>query len=266
MEAEFVGDIDKLMETLVDKEPYAYTIMPQVSPEGAVRSPVMTTFDEVRDCYKMVRGRSDLLRVEPLVELKGSFYVFHNNLSYGRIRATGYENPDGTPTIAIFPVAAGKGITGELVWARVPRERLGMGPEPDGPVLEGAAARRQNLIQHEAYLQAVRANDVEAVLATMNDGIQANVRDHVSDTGTLVAANGKDAYRAYLEGFFARFEVLSAEHIHRIAEDWYLFAEVRIAVRERATGKSLAWTSAEFFIPAKDDRFIVQTGHTTDPA
>jgi hypothetical protein len=266
MEAEFAGDIDRLMETLVDKEPYAYTIMPQVSPEGAVRSPVMTTFEQVRDCYKLVRGRSDLLRVEPLVEIKGSFYVFHNNISYGRIRETGYENPHGSETLAIFPVSSGIGITGELVWANMPRDRLGAGPAPEGGLLEGKAARRENLVQHEAYLEALRANDVESVLATMNDGVQANIRDFVTDSGALVAANGKDAYRAYLDAFFARYEVLSAEHLTRLVEDWYVFAEVRMELRETMSGRHVAWNSAEFFVPAKDNRFIVQTGHATDPA
>lgn len=265
MDAEFSGDIDRLMTTLVDKGPYAYTIVPQVSPEGVVRSPVMTTFEDIRQCYKFVRGRSDLLRVEPLVEIKGSFYVFHNNLSYGRIRETGYEKPDGTPTLAIFPVSEGKGITGELVWAKVPRAMLGAGPAPAEVPLEGNAARRQLLLLHEDYLKALRANDADGILATMNDGIQGNVRDYVDDTGTLIGLNGKNAYRVHLKKFFERYEVLKADHLCRIAEDWYLFAEIRLELRERKGGASLAWNCAEIFVPAKDNRFIVQTGHGTDP-
>jgi hypothetical protein len=266
MRAEFAGNIDGLMDTLVPEEPYAYTIVPQVLPDGSVNTPLISTYEEIRECYKFVRGRSDLLRVEPLVELNGGWYNFQHNLSYGRVRETGVENPDGNNTLGIFPVSAGKGITGELVWVKIPRQRMGIGPDPVEPPLEGDKGRRQLLLLHNDYLDAMRAGDVEGVLATMNDGIQANVRNYVEDSGKLISTKTKDAYRAYLQEFFDKYEVVRLDYLHRVMEDWYLFAEVRMALRVRATGEALAVNTAEFFVPAKDNRFIVQTGHGTDLA
>jgi hypothetical protein len=263
MEAEFVGDVDGLMETLVPKGPYAYTIVPRVFEDGSVKSPVISTAEEIRECYKFVRGRSDLISGEPLVDIKSSWYNFHASINRGRVR--GQDNITESFTIAIFPVSTAKGITGELVWAKVPRARLGAGPDPVDPPLEGDAARRHLLAQHNAYLAGLRANDVEAVLANMNDGVQANIRDYVNDTGALIGIESKDGYRAYLKAFFDKYEIVNVDYLHRVMEDWYLFAETRVTMRDRQ-GKELAYNSADFFVPAKDDRVIVQTGHGTDLA
>jgi hypothetical protein len=263
MEAEFAGNIDGLMETLVQPGPYAYTIVPQVFPDGSVKSPVISTFDEIRECYKFVRGRSDLLSVEPLVEIKGGWYDFQENISRGR-RKDG-DTINDNPTLGLFPVSTGKGITGELVWVKTPRARLGTGPDPAEPPLEGVAGRRQLLALHNQLLDGLRTNDVEAMLATMNDGVQANIRDYVGDTGTLVGLESKHDYRAYLKAFFGKYEILGVEYLHRVMEDWYLFAEVRITMRKRGgDGSEIGFNTADFFVPAKDNRFIVQTGHGTD--
>ena len=53
------------------------------------------------------------------------------------------------------------------------------------------------------------------------------VRDYVEDTGTLTALVGLKAHADYFGAFFDKFEVVSAEPLYRVAEDWYVFAEVR---------------------------------------
>jgi hypothetical protein len=135
MEAEFVGDIDGLMDTLVPDEPYAYTIVPQVLEDGSVRSPVISTYDEIRECYKFVRGRSALLSGEPLVDINGTWYTFHENVNRGRVR--GQDKVTESYTIAIFPGSTGPGITGELVWAKYPKVTLGPRVEGEDAMLEG---------------------------------------------------------------------------------------------------------------------------------
>jgi hypothetical protein len=264
MEAEFVGDIDGLMATLVPQEPLAYTILPQFLPDGNVRSPISSTFDEIRECYKIVRGRSALINVELVSEIRGAWYDFQAGVNTGRVH--GQDEITNSMTIAIFPVSGEKGITGELVWMRLPRDALGAGPKRSEPVLAGDPARRQLLALHKQFLDGYRANDVEAILATMNDGIQANVRNYVNDDGGLIGIESKDDYRAYLTDFFEKFEVLKVDHLHRLTEDFYVFAEVRFEIRERATGKEIGIHTAEFFVPAHDDRFIIQIGHGTDLA
>lgn len=263
MEAEFVGNIDGLMATLVPDVPYAYTIVPQVMEDGSVKSPVISTFDEIRECYKFVRGRSDLLGGEPVVDIKSSWYNFHESINRGRAR--GQDKITESYTVAIFPVATAKGITGELVWAKMPKSRLGVANDGEEPMLEGEPARRRLLQQHKAYLEGLRTNDVEAIVANMHDGVQANIRDYVNDTGTLIGIRSKDDYRAYLKEFFGKYEVVNVEYLHRVMQEWYLFAEIRLELRDR-DGRDLALNSADYFVPARDNRIIVQTGHGTDLA
>src|SRR5262245_15010114 len=77
VEAEIVGRIPELMDTLRSEGPYGYTIIPEVHQDGTVRLPVLSTAEEIRDIYTLVRGASQLLSVEPLVELRGTWYAFH---------------------------------------------------------------------------------------------------------------------------------------------------------------------------------------------
>ncbi len=67
MEAEYAGDIPRLMKTLTPHGPYAYTIMPRVLPDGGVSMPIITTYEDIEAAYVMVRGASDLLDSKPFV-------------------------------------------------------------------------------------------------------------------------------------------------------------------------------------------------------
>jgi hypothetical protein len=63
IEAEMVGLVPGLLETLKDEGPYAYSLLSDVGPDGSVTLPILTTREEIRDAYTMIRGASDLLGV-----------------------------------------------------------------------------------------------------------------------------------------------------------------------------------------------------------
>jgi hypothetical protein len=119
--------------------------------------------------------------------------------------------------------------------------------------------------QHARFLDGLRANDVDAVLDTIHDGAASAIRDYVAATGGLVSLTGADAHRAWFTSFFERFEVRSADALVQLTEDWYVFAELRIVVADRAGGDELAFNTAEFFVPSKNGRFIARIGHGTEP-
>ena len=125
IEAEKKGVIPELMETLTENGPYGYTITPQVLPDGGVNLPVISTSEDIEGAYKMIRGASDLLAVNPLTEIRGTWYTFQDGISYGQRKGT--DQRGANETLGLFPSATGKGITGELVWVRVPRSVLGGG-------------------------------------------------------------------------------------------------------------------------------------------
>lgn len=266
VEAEIKGVIPELMDTLTPEGPYGYTIVPEVHPDGGVRLPILSTREEIEGAYRMIRGASNLLTVTPLTEIRGTWYTFQDNISRGELKSTGDRGAHRT--LAMFPSGKGTGITGELVWIRVPPSALGGGEGVEVPSEE--MFRRENVyLQHERYLQALQVGDLDGVLATLHDRAASAVRDYVANTGALAALEGKDAHRAYYGAFFQRHDITSVEVLDRVAEDWYVFAELRITASVRqgeGAGSTVAFHTAEFHMPANDGRFIARIGHGTDPA
>jgi hypothetical protein len=278
IEGEIAGLIPELMATLSPEGPYAYTILPEVHPDGSVRLPVLTTREEIRSAYEMIRGMSELLSVSALTEVCGEWYTFQDSISRTRLRHNGQYG--ASQTLALFPTGRDSGITGELVWARKPRAMLGardavLSPPVDHDPIKalvsgpsGTSEREQLFQLHAGYIDALCNNDPDAILATLNVGVASAVRDYVNPTGTLVMLQGLDAHRDYYRAFLDRYEVVSVQPLERITEDWYVFAELHFRVRERsgsAQGEILSFNTAEFHVPANDGRFIARIGHGTEP-
>jgi len=121
---------------------------------------------------------------------------------------------------------------------------------------------------HKRYLQALLDADVEAVLDVLGVDAQSLVRDYVDDTGTLANLDGADAHRAHYEALFAKYQFESADIIHRISQDSYLFAEVRCNVTPRAGSNGsapLAFNTAQWFT-YRTDGGLTRMGHGTDVA
>ncbi len=226
VEAEIKGVIPELMTTLTPEGPYGYTITPQVLPDGGVKLPIITTRDGIQKAYELIRGMSDLLRVMPLTEIRGTWYSFQDNISYGARKGT--DERGASETLALFPSGTGTGITGELVWVRVPPSALGGGQASDFLGKDEMLQREEVFQQQERYLRALQVGDVEGILATLHERAASALRDYVAGTGTLTTLEGKDAHRAYYEALFERYEIRSVDPLYRAAEDWYIFAEVRI--------------------------------------
>jgi hypothetical protein len=258
------SNLGRLVGTLASAGPYAYTLIPEVRADGSVRLPIFTTREEIHKAYTFIRGASDLLEVVGLTEIRGAWYLFQDNISRGRRK--GGDVVNNNETLALFPSGEGPGITGELVWLRVPRSRLGAPDEADIIDDDPLLARRQVQEQYARYLDGIRANDLARVLDVLHDGVGSAVRDYVDDTGTLVELTGKDAHRSWYERFFEKYHVVSVQPLCQVTEDWYVFAELRITVTPRAGGGTLAFHTAEFHMPAKDGRFIARIGHGTEPA
>src|SRR5262245_11853265 len=237
--------------------------MPEVR-DGAVKLPVLTTREQITEAYAFIRGLSDLHEVIGLTEIRGAWYTFQDSISRGGPKGTEVRN--NRQTLALFPSGAGTGITGELVWVWVPRAQLGAPDEVNVIDADPLLARRQVFDQYARYLDALRANDVDAVLDVLHDGVASAVRDYVDDTGTLVELAGKDAHRAWYRALFDRYEIQSVQPLYQVTEDWYVFAELRITASPRGTERTCTFHTAEFHIPAKNGRFIARIGHGTEPA
>lgn len=253
-----------LLGSLADNGPYAYTIMPKVRPDGAIQLPVLTTRAEIAEAYEFIRGLTDLHEVVGLTEIAGSWYLFQDAMTVGGPKDSDTRNH--RQTLGLFPSGSASGITGELVWLRTPRDQLGAPGDRDVFADDDELHARRRLTDAvHRYFDGLRANDLEAILATIHDGAASAVRDYVDGTGGLVELTGKDAHRAWFTRFLAAYEVRSVQPIHLVTSDWYVFAELRITADLREGAGTVAFHTAEFHVPGRDGRFIARIGHGTAP-
>lgn len=256
------SNLDALIGTLAPEGPYAYTILPTIT-EGSVRLPVLTTREEIAEAYGFIRGVSDLHEVVGLTEVHGTWYLFQDAFTVGSPKGADVRND--RQTLGLFPSGVGTGITGELVWLRVPRSQLGAPDEVEVAAADSLHARKLVLDSYMQQLEGVRASDVDAVLEPLHDGVASAVRDYAAGTGALVELTGKDEHRAWYERLFATYQVKTLQPVHLVTDDWYVFAELRLTVVPRDGRAPMTFHTAEFHIPAKDGRFIARIGHGTDP-
>jgi hypothetical protein len=259
------GDYDKLMSTLRAEGPYAYAIQPQIYGDGTVRVPVLSSFDEIRAAYEVVRGRADVARYEALIDIRGEWYSFHETVSAGHVKGEPGPGPSAN-VLSIYTSGKSAGITGEMAWPRLPLDLVGKGTGRAEPVTDPIQLRSELLALHDTYTEALGSGDVDGIMETLHVDVQSAVRDYVNETGALVELPGSAENRAYYSAFFEKFEVLGVELLHRVVQDWYVFAELRMTVRPRAGGPRLAFHTAGFDVVANDGRFFVRIAFGTDPA
>jgi hypothetical protein len=266
IEMESTGHVPTILETLIPNGPWAWAIVPVLQPDGSIAMPVQTSHEGIEEMYRMIRGTSDVLSAEPVVDVRGTWYAFLEVFARSRMKETGEER--GYEMVLVLPVTNGPGITGELAWTKMPREFLGKDipvAEPKEPI----EMRRLMLALHDQYLDAMRAADATAMTEVFSKSCYSAVRDYVEDTGTLAALDDLAGLQAHYEAFFDRFDVQSIDVIHRVVQEWYLFAEIRIEATQKtgdAKGGRYAFHTASLFAPGKEDKFIVHIGHGTDLA
>jgi hypothetical protein len=201
------------------------------------------------------------------VELRSEWYVFHEGIAKVLDKNTG-TIAEGGETIALFPVTKATGITGELVWSRVPRTSLGSSADGPKADLSRVERRRDVMEKQGAFFDALKGSDVDGMLAVLSGGVQSAVRDYLNDTGTVIGLDDKESHRSFYTSLFDKYDIQSVDLLRRVVQEWYGFAEVRITAEVHGgehSGGTVAFHTAEFFVPANDGRFVVRIGHGTDP-
>lgn len=260
--AEYDNVVDGIMETLVPEEPYAYTVMPVLGdpvPAGAIpHQRFATTRTDLRDAYESLNRFSATRPLRTVAEVRGDWYVFVYGVAEGLIRSI--NQVMHTPVAVLFPTMGKTGITGELLWYR----------SGDGPAFTGGgdgplAAETAVLERHEALLAGLREADPAAVAALFDPGAQIGVRDYVNDAGGLAELHSAEALLRHLQHFFARYEVHEISLIHRLATDWFVFAELLWIVEDkRQPGIRAAFFTAQHAEVRPDGLFADLIGHGTD--
>jgi hypothetical protein len=269
IEAEVADVVDEIMATLVPEEPYAYTVAKAASfflpttgaPIAAGSIPYqefVSSKADLRASYEDLHRSTAVRPMAAVAEIRGDWYAFAYGATAGVIKATG-QSVSG-PTAVLFPTMGKNGITGELLWSRT-----GVGP-PYTAGREGPLAAEIAIVErHEALLAALRSGDAGTVAGLFHPDAQIGIRDYMNDTGELVELHSAEALRRYLERFFARFEVQAISLIHRLATDWFVFAELLwIVEHKEQPGQRDAFYTAEHAEVRPDGLFASRIGHGTD--
>jgi hypothetical protein len=255
--AENTNDIDAIMATLAPPESLAWSgglswAMAAFTPAGPQPLTTITDPALIRGFYTAQRDHLDLGGfTEPMVVQSSDAW------SLLEVEAWFTRKPSGEPfegTSALLGLTDGtSGISGEISLNAFPGYDLG----PDWTTRDGIAL-------HAAYLAALRAQDVDAVLATLTQDVQAAVRDFTVDRGhpflTLTGAKQMgDHYRAFFETYAIREVTL----VSQLVRSWYLFDEllVEVDVRRGPLAGSRAVLRSFELLPLWEGRIAMRLGH-----
>lgn len=258
--SEFTQDPDQIAATLATDAPVAWTLARESGAAGgAYRFLTGVTIDEVREQYEGLRKELEIHGWEPLLEIRTGWYTMSQGISLLKIVATGQMRKG--ETVVMFPVGT-DGILGELQVGTV-------GRLPDGraPIDEDRLPLRRMavLAEHDAYMAALRAEDVGQIVNAHFDDAAVAIRNYLTDESSLLNVNGAADIGAYYTQLFDRYHVLDVQLVNRVAETWYVFAELHWTVEERGSGRKVEFCTADLASIDADRKYWVRTGAGTDP-
>jgi hypothetical protein len=258
-QVEVTNVIDDVMGTITPADSLSWArtwawAAPLAGADGAIKLRTLRTRDEIRAFYVDNRSRYQVTDTgRPQMRVCSDWYAMTES------HATFESLPDHTEYrqswVLVSPMDGTHGITGELVWARFPH--LEPGPE---------ISAEDICITYERYLEALRAQDVDGLLALMAPGVQGAVRDYAGDE-TFVGIDGPEEMRAFYQRMFAAVRVRAVDTVQFVNRGWYMFSEHRWTVDFLAgprQGSSGALLIAELLPLDREGRIYARLGFGTE--
>jgi hypothetical protein len=265
LHAEYTQDIDQVLATLATDSPLSWTLAEVVDEgDGTAQYLAGTTMDEIRAQYQGMRHFVEIHGWEALVEIRESWYTLTHGVVKLKLLETGVFTR--SETVTMFPIGE-DGILGEVQIGAVGMRREVTPTPVDGSVVPDETQRRLDALQrHDAYVHAFRSEDVPAIVDANRANGAAAIRNYLTEQSTVLNVSGAAALGEYYAQLFDRYRVLDVQMVNRIAESWYVFAELHWTVEERSgPHRTLEFCTAETAPLDADGRYWVRTGCGTDP-
>jgi predicted SnoaL-like aldol condensation-catalyzing enzyme len=258
--AEYTQDVFQIAATLATDAPLAWTLANDFTDDGAVRFLTGTTVDEIRGQYEQLRKQIEIHRWRATLEIRQGWYTVSQGVCTAKHVPTGTFNE--SETVTLFPVG-NDGILGEIQVGIVGHRPDGGVPSDNGSLPE---TRLAALAFHDAYMDALRTEDVEHIVAAHSPKVTTAIRNYLTDDSNLLTTNGPAELAAYFTSLFERYRVVDVQLVNRVAETWYVFAELHWTVEERTgEGRTLEFCTAELSPFGSDGHYLVRTGSGTHP-
>jgi hypothetical protein len=260
LEAEYTQDIEKVLATLATAEPLTWTLPELVGDDGAATYLAGTDYQQIHDQYHSLREFVEIHDWRALVEIRQSWYVMTHGVVTLKLKATGEYTR--SQTVTMFPTGR-DGILGEVQIGAVNRR---VPPDSTDPDFWVAKDRLAALAAHDAYVGALRSGDVDAIVAANRPNGAAAIRNYLTDESTVLNVDSAAELGEYFRAFYDRYAVRDIQLVNRVAESWYVFAELHWIVEEQfGERRTLHFCTAETSPLDDEGRYWVRTGSGTDP-
>lgn len=249
--------VDEVMATVTPPEQltWARTLcwsLAQIGSDGMPKIGIRTSLEQIREFYEERRRDAILAEVRPqITDVRTRWYVFHESQAIPMRNVTTGRLHD-VETAALFLMDGSEGISSEIVWLRCAEVPINASQRTD---------------RWQAYLAALRAQDVAGVLRLMAPSVQGAVRDYFDADPPFVALDGEAEMRAYYEKLFAYATVLDLTVVTSLVKEWFVFHDLRWHVRlDRGAeqGREVRFRTAEYMPFDAEGRFQARCGYGTE--
>jgi len=283
LRSEYSQDIDTVLATIETNGPWTWTLpdgaMAASDSDGAAEAASSdsapevlsyvsaTDMVEIRQQYESMRTTVELWDWISMTDLRSSWYMLTHGV--GSLTEKPLGNEFQIESVTLFPIGT-DGILGEVQIGAIANERPNRWPEvPTGPGDVPLPLKRlQATILHNEFMAAIRAHDVDRIVATMRPNVATAIRSYLSDPYEVVNARGSSELATYYRELFQRFEIKELRLVNRVVESWFVFAELHWIVEHRSGGRAgevVEFCTADIAPIDSNGRFWVRTGSGTDP-
>jgi hypothetical protein len=281
VEAEYTQDLEKVLDTLVSDGPWSWTMPYQVE-EGdeAGESQLLgqggsqqwrytsaTTVPEIRQQYERLRTQVEIWGWEAMTELRQGWYVLTHGVVTLKDVASGEEAK--LESVTVFPIGR-DGILGEVQIGDMGTTRENRWPEV--PTAAGEVPlpnkRLEVLYLHNRFVDALRSAEVAVLKETMRPDVITTIRDYTDEAHSTINTTGLDEIAAFYEKLFEKYTIVDVQLVNRLAESWFVFAELHWTVTPRngaASEQQLEFCTADIATVGPEGLIWGRTGIGTDP-
>jgi len=283
LQSEYSQDIDTVLATIETKGPWTWTLpmngmatAPEAesteAAESAPRDELLqyvsaTNLAEIRQQYEGMRTMVEVWDWISMTDLRAGWYMLTHGVA--NLKDVQLDRWFQLESVTMFPIGK-DGILGEVQIGDFANERPNRWPEvpSETSAIPLPVKRLQAAILHNEFMEALRAEDVPRIIATMRPTIATAIRSYLSDEYTVLNAEGAEALRKYYEDLFARFEIKEIRLVNRVVESWFVFAELHWTVERRTeehAGEVVEFCTADLAPIDSEGKFWVRTGAGTNP-
>jgi hypothetical protein len=226
-----------------------------------------TNMAEIRQQYEGMREAVQVWDWISMTDLRTGWYMLTHGVA--NLKEVRGSEPFQLESVTMFPIGD-DGILGEVQIGDFANLRPNRWPEV--PSAENEAPlpvkRLQATVLHNEFLDALRAESVERIVATFRPNTAAAIRSYLTDDYIVLNASGASELATYYEALFERYRIVEVRLLNRVVESWFVFAELHWVVELRNgpdAGRRYEFCTADITPIDSEGRFWVRTGIGTNP-